>query len=578
MLRLGRASSFVFNKLETPASLRPFLSSFQSTICSTRSLPRRALSSTTEPQNDLYNYTSGRWLYNESLRQKERRTHFDVDGLCRLAAESVNQSPTDVVSMSKLAEGGFNRTLVVALRDGRQVVARVPYPLTAPNYHAVASEVATIEYQRSLGIPVPKIYGYSADSNNAAGTPYILMEFVHGSTLGDVWSSLRDEEVVSVVRQLTQLEARMMAQPFPAGGSLYFTKDLEKVTPGLGVPLDDKRFCIGPDTEWALWYGRRAGLDVNRGPYHSAEAALAAAAQKELVYLKHFGQPLLPMRRERRSCYKYQPQSPSAHVENLERYLRIAPALVPRDPAQSRFTIRHQDLHPNNILVSRAPDGSDCKIVSLLDWQHTQILPMFLLAGISRHLCVQKGAQAMAPPARPEGLDEMDPDQRESEEDDYRGQLAHYQYVKSTREINPLHYAAFSDPLHDLRDRLFLYAGAPWQGETSDLKEALIEAKDAWEELAGAGVPCPLEFDKKDLEETALLGKELLGETRAFELLQLFRLVGEQGWVSVENYEEVVDFFKECKEDGLAEAESEKEREEIRAHWPWDDMDERMYM
>lgn len=178
----------------------------------------------------------------------------------------MNQSPKDVVSISKLAEGGFNRTFVVALRDGRQVVARVPYPMTVPNYYAVASEVATIKYQQSCGIPVPEIYGYSADSDNDAGTPYILMEFVRGPKLSEVWPSLGDEEVISVLRQLTQLESRMMSQPFPAGGSLYLTKDLEKVASGLGVPLEDKRFCVGPDTKLALWYGRRAGLDANRGP------------------------------------------------------------------------------------------------------------------------------------------------------------------------------------------------------------------------------------------------------------------------------------------------------------------------
>ena len=178
----------------------------------------------------------------------------------------MHQSPTDVVSISKLAEGGFNRTFVIALRDGQQVVARVPYPMTVPDYYAVASEVATIEYQRSCGIPVPEIYGYSANSNNVAGTPYILMEFIHGPKLSEVWPDLGDEEVISVIRQLTQIESRMMSQPFPAGGSLYFTDDLEKVAPGLGVPLKDKRFCVGPDTKLALWYGRRTGLDVNRGP------------------------------------------------------------------------------------------------------------------------------------------------------------------------------------------------------------------------------------------------------------------------------------------------------------------------
>ena len=174
----------------------------------------------------------------------------------------------------KLAEGGFNRTFVVALRDGRLVLARVPYPMMVPDYYAVASEVATIEYQRSCGVPVPEIYGYSADSHNAAGTPYILMEFVHGPKLSEIWPSLGDEEIIAVLHQLTQLESRMMSQPFPAGGSLYFTKDLEKVAPGLGVPLEDKRFCVGPDTKLALWYGRRAGLDVNRGPCMPLSASL----------------------------------------------------------------------------------------------------------------------------------------------------------------------------------------------------------------------------------------------------------------------------------------------------------------
>ncbi|KAJ7102516.1 kinase-like domain-containing protein [Mycena belliarum] len=570
MLRLERASSVVFKKLKAPPSPSPFFS-----ISRTRFLLRRALSSVTNSQDDLFNYTSGHWVYNDVLRHKERKVAFNVDGLCRLAAESVNQSPPDVVNISKLAEGGFNRTFVVALRGGRQVVARVPYPMTVPEYYAVASEVATIEYQRSYGIPVPEIYGYSADSDNVAGIPYILMEFVHGPKLGDVWSSLGDEEVISVLCQLTQLESRMMSQPFPAGGSLYFTKDLEKVAPGLGVPLEDKRFCVGPDTKLELWYGRRAGLDVDRGPYHSAEAALAAAAQKEIAYLKHYGKPLLPLRRERRPGYKYQQQSPLDHVANLERYLGITSSLVPRDPASSRFCIRHPDLHSNNIFVSWSP-GSDCKIVSLFDWQHTSILPMFLLAGIPRRLQnhTDSASQSMTPPSRPENLDEMS----EAQQYRYRCRLTHYHYVTSTMAYNPLHHAAFTDRLYELRVRLFRCAGAPWEGESYDLKAALIEAMNNWEELTGRGVPCPLEFDVKDLDEMAVLDEEVSVGDRGFENLQSLGGIGEEGWVPAEHYEAAVAFCKEWKERFLANTKSAQEREEIEGHWLWDDMDEEMYM
>ena len=130
--------------------------------------------------------------------------------------------------------------------------------MTAPKYYAVASEVATIENMCSFVFPIPKIYGYSPDSDNAAGTGHILMELVQGSKLSAICHDLNDEEVISVVCQLTQLESRMISLSSPAGRSLYFSKDLDKVVTGLGILLDDKDFCIGPDTRLPLWYGRKA--------------------------------------------------------------------------------------------------------------------------------------------------------------------------------------------------------------------------------------------------------------------------------------------------------------------------------
>ena len=76
----------------------------------------------------------------------------------------------------------------------------------------------------------------------------------------------------------------------------------------------------------------------------SFEATLAAAAHKELAYLKKFGRPLLPFQRERRESYEYKEQSPLDHVKNLERYLLIVPSLVPKDPTSHCFRIRHPDL------------------------------------------------------------------------------------------------------------------------------------------------------------------------------------------------------------------------------------------
>jgi hypothetical protein len=93
---------------------------------------------------------------------------------------------------------------------------------------------------------------------------------------------------------------------------------------------------------------------------------LLAVARKELGYLERFGQPLLPFRRARRDGYQYQEQLPSAHIENMKRYLLIVSSLVPRDSTLGRFCIRLPDLQQGNIVVRRSSD-SGWKVVSLLD-------------------------------------------------------------------------------------------------------------------------------------------------------------------------------------------------------------------
>ncbi len=188
-------------------------------------------------------------------------------GLARLAAESINRSPNDIIRLEKLAEGGFNRTFLITMHDGFRMVARIPYPITTPKYFAVASEVATLALLRSSGLPVPEVYGYSPTPDNAARTEYIFMTFVVGTNLAAIWYELEGKDIISITRQIAELEAKMMSIPFPTGGSLYFPKDLVNAPQSApGITLDDKRFCVGPDTHPDLWCGKRAGLDVNRGP------------------------------------------------------------------------------------------------------------------------------------------------------------------------------------------------------------------------------------------------------------------------------------------------------------------------
>jgi hypothetical protein len=202
---------------------------------------------------------------NDVLRHTERRRVFNIDGLRQLAAQSVNRSSDDIVDLKKLAEGWYDRTFLITMLGGFQMVARIPCPIMIPKYFSVASEVATMDLLRSSGLPIPKVYGYSPVADNAAETEYIFMEFIEGTSLSDTWFDLEEEDIISVSRQVAKLESKMMSIAFPAGGSVYYTKDLE-VARRPGILLEDERFCIGPDTATYQWHGRRSQLDVDRGP------------------------------------------------------------------------------------------------------------------------------------------------------------------------------------------------------------------------------------------------------------------------------------------------------------------------
>lgn len=105
------------------------------------------------------------------------------------------------------------------MRDGFQLVARIPYFSGPQTRYVVASEVATMEYLRAHGIPVPKIYDYATTSKNAAGTEYIFMELIRGSKLSDMWPGLSVDARRKIVSKIVTLESQMFTLRFPASGS-----------------------------------------------------------------------------------------------------------------------------------------------------------------------------------------------------------------------------------------------------------------------------------------------------------------------------------------------------------------------
>ncbi|KAI0343160.1 hypothetical protein BDW22DRAFT_1407075 [Trametopsis cervina] len=171
---------------------------------------------------------------------------------------------------------------------------------------------------------------------------------------------------------------------------------------------------------------------------------------------------------------------------------------------------REPYLQPSNIIVTPPSASSDLKILSLLDWQHASILPLFLHANIPGRLQnhADPVSHALIPPTLPSNIEEL-------------GRIR-----AERREYNKHHHAALTDPVALLAFRLFTKAGAPWEGETHALQTTLIEVTEHWSTLPRSDAPCPIAFAPSDVLTTrgwtgcrAIIGFE------------------SEMWVPTENYE-----------------------------------------
>ena len=191
--------------------------------------------------------------------------NFNVQALKDTASRSLEKGA--VASLRKLAEGGFNRVFLLTFEDGFEVITKMPYGISVPERLATASEVATMDFLRSKGLPVPQVHAWSADSKNPVGVEYIIMQKAPGKPLEDRWFHLTQKERVHLMESYTGLESKLFDLCLDAYGSIYFKEALpSKLRLDLHDPENTGRFCIGPTTDYMFWLGRRDQLNIHRGP------------------------------------------------------------------------------------------------------------------------------------------------------------------------------------------------------------------------------------------------------------------------------------------------------------------------
>lgn len=94
--------------------------------------------------DDVYTFTRGRFVINESHEMFLRHVQFDAGALGEIAAEAVGSSCC--IKLEKHEDGMCNKTFVLTMDDGQEIFAKIPNLTAGLPHLTTASEVATMDY------------------------------------------------------------------------------------------------------------------------------------------------------------------------------------------------------------------------------------------------------------------------------------------------------------------------------------------------------------------------------------------------------------------------------------------------
>ncbi|TAQ88441.1 hypothetical protein B7494_g3235 [Chlorociboria aeruginascens] len=523
----------------------------------------RKMSTDSKPQQyeQFFRYDSGRWLWNEENELRERYRMFNVEELKRIAAESIGAK--SCVSMIKLGEGGYNKVFKLVMDNGSVAIARIPCPNAGPAFMTTASEVATMEFARTiLNIPVPRIYAWSSVTQNPVQAEYIVMEEAPGILLADRWKDLGLQSKDKIIQDLVTIEKKLLSVTFTRHGNIYFTKDsfpgCEKAEVSSDLPLElkkevAKRFTIGPVVEHVFWKKERASMPIERGPWKSAPDYLKALANNQIRWLSQ--QPVRELSTNMFPKSDAQ-NSPDAHIALYKKYLSISPYIFPRDERMTRSTLWHWDMHAPNLFVK------DDRITSLIDWQSVWAGPLFLQYGYPK--LVNYTGDVML--RLPENYKEMEKNEKERVTNQVERSLVQYLYETETKKQNPLLVEVNNIPHGMTRRQAIEFAQDTWDGDILPFRQCLIRLERHWDEM-GFDIPCPIHFTEEDLQNHMRDGEGWNEQADFWDNLEGF--VSRDGWTSNETYIEALEMFVGLREEGLKQMiGEEKERFEKQTRWP----------
>ncbi|RDB16570.1 Altered inheritance of mitochondria protein 9, mitochondrial [Hypsizygus marmoreus] len=539
-LPLSLASSPVRNLLHLKYG-KPYLSRHEHTLSP-------CMSDALEKQ--LYGHSTGEWLYNNLQQHALRYTSFDIEALKEAACRSAGAR--HCTSFTKIGEGSYNKIFLLELDNGVKITARIPSPVVGNLELSVASEVATMAYLRdSHAANVPKVFSWSNTEANPVKWPYILMEYVPGIPLQQIWAKIRGVPTAQALGRIITTTLLTSRPAFSQIGSLYFKADVSPELQARPLFADPERnvvdaehfsqkYRIGPITDRQWWRGARRHVDADRGPWPNTESYIVAAARLE--------QQCISQGIDMESPYVRSRHEDIPEIQKLlDRCIAAAPYLAPSDPRLSKPTLLHPDLSGSNIIIAAEDNIREQKII---DWQGTTVGPFFMECMVPPVVVYSYGVIERPSdgsiPKLPDNIDSLPVDEQEDLRTHFSLAGKHWAYLSHMAAHEPLFGQAWDLPHWRVMSGLIQRITRCWANGPVELRQSLIDLEDCWPEILSS--PCPFQFSP---DERARHDMEFAAYTHYMSVtdnLKAFVGCDDDGWVSNKDLDVAQQRMEEVKQ------------------------------
>ncbi|QSS63955.1 hypothetical protein I7I51_01016, partial [Histoplasma capsulatum] len=285
----------------------------------------------------------------------------DQSVICDLAS-SFHPAKKQCRIFSDVKKGGFNICFPVefaqdAVDDGKpqRWMVRVPVlPRLAFAEEKIRGEIATMKFiAEKTTIPIPKLHGYSVNSNNQLGLPFLLLEFIEGKSLFTV--------------KFRELPRPQRCELFSKLGDIYIQLFQHKFDRIGALTLDSK------DENWVFAHNRPLSVLMNDQALAGIDPPFVEpnhTFQSTIDYVYTIHQALLNDFHQGRDSIMDEADA-RGYLYSLHMSRRFLMEWVQPEHNHGPFILNHGDLRSANILVD-----DDLNILSVLDWEWSHTIPV----------------------------------------------------------------------------------------------------------------------------------------------------------------------------------------------------------